>query len=101
MILRAWQTGIDEARASEYDAFARERSLPMFHRQDGLLGVLLVAPEAGRRVVLTVWEDAAAVERLEVSADYGRTVQAVLDAGFLRAPQRVDVFELPGLRAGP
>lgn len=94
MLLRAWQTGIDESRAAEYDAFASERSLPMFHRHDGLLGVLLLAPAPGRRVVLTVWRDAAAVRALEESEDYRATVDAIVGAGFLRPPQTVTVFEL-------
>ena len=96
MLLRAWQTGIDEARAGEYDAFASERSLPMFHRHEGLLGVLLLAPEPGRRVVVTAWRDEAAVSALEASPDYQSTVEAIVAAGFLRPPQAVTVFELPG-----
>ncbi len=98
MILRAWQTQIDEARAAEYDAFARDRSLPMFERHAGLLGVLFIAPAPGERVVLTVWRDAAAVRALETSADYQRTVQAIEAEGFLLPPQRVDAFEVPDPR---
>lgn len=94
MILRAWETGIDESRAAEYDRFASERSLPMFHRHEGLLGVLLLSPQEGRRVVLTVWRDAADVRALEESADYRATVAAIEAAGFLRPPQAVTVFDL-------
>lgn len=94
MLVRAWQTGIDESRAAEYEAFAVERSLPMFRRHEGFLGVLLVAPAPGQRVVLTAWRDAEAAQALEESDDYRSTVDAIRREGFLLPPQRVSSFEL-------
>lgn len=94
MLLRAWQTGIVPERAGEYDDFASRRSRPMFERHDGLLGVLFLSPSPDRRVVLTVWRDAAAADALERSEDYLRTVAEIERTGFLRPPQSVERFEL-------
>jgi heme-degrading monooxygenase HmoA len=95
MIVRIWRTGLDEARAAEYTRFAQERSLPMFRRRPGCLGALLTRGEPGRTVV-TLWEDEAAVARLEGDVEYRGTVEAILAAGFLRPPQRVEVLEVEG-----
>ncbi|GAA1576841.1 hypothetical protein GCM10009789_32980 [Kribbella sancticallisti] len=91
MIARIWRTGLDESRAAEYDAFAVERSLPMFRRQDGIRAAFLVRPETGRAVI-TFWRDMAAVDALARSEDYLQTVEAILAAGFLRPPQTVELL---------
>lgn len=92
-VVRIWRTGIDESRAAEYEKFAAERSLPMFKRQPGLLGLLL-SGSAGERIVITIWRDEQAVDVLATSAEYGATVGAILQAGFLRPPQTVEVSSL-------
>jgi heme-degrading monooxygenase HmoA len=99
VIVRTWQTGLDEARAAEYDRFAAERSLPMLRAHDGLLGVLLLTPQPERRVVVTVWRDAVAAQALDVSPLYRETVRAIEAAGFLRPPQRIDVVEVQDVPA--
>ncbi|PJJ71377.1 heme-degrading monooxygenase HmoA [Diaminobutyricimonas aerilata] len=93
MIARIWRTGLDESRADEYTAFATERSLPMFRRQPGFRG-LVFARAAEGRVVITFWDDAESVARLDASSDYRETVAAIGAAGFLREPQSVEVFEV-------
>ncbi|WP_232668566.1 hypothetical protein [Pseudonocardia sp. TRM90224] len=91
MIARIWRTGLDEARTDEYERFVEERSLPMFRRQDGLVGVLFTRIDGGRAVI-TLWRDEQAVEALESAADYRETVAAIGAAGFLRAPQEVELL---------
>jgi len=95
VIVRIWSTGIDELRAAEYERFALERSLPMFRRRPGCLGALLVRGREGRAVI-TLWEDAAAVARLEHDPEYEATVEAILAAGFLRPPQLIEIMEVGG-----
>src|SRR5215207_4696754 len=56
MIVRIWRTGLDESRADEYERFARERSLPMFQKQPGCVGVFFTRTEQGRAVI-TLWEN--------------------------------------------
>lgn len=95
MIARIWRTGLDESRTDEYDRFATERSLPMFRRQPGLLGVLLTRTGDGRAVI-TFWADRAAADALESAPDYRDTVAAISATGFLRPPQSVELLEVDG-----
>jgi heme-degrading monooxygenase HmoA len=91
MIARIWRTGLDEGRAAEYDAFAAERSLPMFRLQPGIRAVFFVRTATGRAVI-TVWRDLSAAEALAESAEYLETVDAILATGFLRPPQSVELL---------
>jgi heme-degrading monooxygenase HmoA len=93
LVARIWRTGLDRARAAEYDEFARTRSLPMFERHEGFLGVLF-ATAGDDRVVITLWRDREAVVALEHSSEYRATARAIQEAGFLRPPQRVDVLDV-------
>jgi heme-degrading monooxygenase HmoA len=73
VIVRIWRTRVAPDREEEYERFTQEHSLPMFHQQKGLLGVLLLhGPED--RAALTMWESMAAVEALESSPTYAKTV---------------------------
>lgn len=94
MILRIWSTGIDEARADEYEDFAAQRSRPMFEAQPGFRGMVLARAE-DRRLVLTMWQDRSAADALAASPAYLDTVAAIGSAGFLRPPQAVELFEVP------
>jgi heme-degrading monooxygenase HmoA len=96
MVARIWRTGVKPDRFEEYERFARERSLPMFREQHGFVGVLFMREKADRAAVLTLWEDAKAVEELEASPLYRQTVEAILDSGFLAMEQSVEVFEVHG-----
>jgi hypothetical protein len=93
VIVRIWRTELDDARADEYESFARQRSLPMFQRRQGCLGVLFTRAQSGRAVV-SLWTDRA--DRLESDPEYQATVEAILASGFLRAPQIVETFEASG-----
>jgi heme-degrading monooxygenase HmoA len=58
--------------------------------------VLFMREKADRAAVLTLWEDAKAVEELEASPLYRQTVEAILDSGFLAMEQSVEAFEVHG-----
>ena len=96
MVARIWRTRVKPERFEEYERFARERSLPMFREQGGFIGVLFMHEKAGRAAVLTFWADEKAVEELEASPLYRKTVEVILGSGFLAAEQSVEVFEVPG-----
>ena len=102
MIVRIWRTRVDPEREEEYERFTQEHSLPMFHQQRGLLGVLLLhGPEEW--AALTMWESMAAVEALESSPTYAKTVHRLEGSGLLTGEQSVEVFEVHGgfLRGDP
>ena len=96
MVARIWRTGVKPERLEEYERFARERSLPMFHEQRGFIGVLFMREEADRAAVLTLWEDEKAVEELEASSLYRQTLEVILGSGLLAREQSVEVFEVHG-----
>jgi heme-degrading monooxygenase HmoA len=95
MIVRTWRTQIDEARASEYERFASEVSLPMFRAHHGFRG-LLFGRDSSDCVVITLWEDHAAVDALEASPRYRDTVARISETGFLAGRSLTERFELHG-----
>jgi heme-degrading monooxygenase HmoA len=92
VIVRIWRTEVQDGRLSEYREFARHRSLPMFRQQPGFRGVVLAAGPK-EHVVITFWDTAADVARLDSSPSYHDTADALLASGILRGTQRVEVFE--------
>jgi hypothetical protein len=95
-VVRLWRTGIDPARADEYDHFAQSRSLPMFRTQPGFVAVLLCS-RAAERTVITLWQCWDAVNALDHSATYQATVNEIEAAGFLRGDRSVETFDLDGI----
>ena len=95
MILRLWVTGLDPARATEYDEFANSRSLAMFKALDGCLGVIFVRSDEWG-YVLSLWRDTASIEALEDSELYHGTVKGILTMGFLEEPQTTELVNLTG-----
>jgi hypothetical protein len=91
MLVRIWRTGVERERVGEYERFARERSLPMFRRRAGCLGVLFSRADDSFAVV-TFWEDADAIRRLDVDPDYAETVEAIVATGFLTGRQTIEVL---------
>ena len=81
------------ARATEYEAFAREISLPMFRQQPGFLGVAMYR-RGEECVVLTLWQDAASVAALARSDAFTRTVSEILAAGFLQGEQTLETYNV-------
>jgi heme-degrading monooxygenase HmoA len=96
VIVRIWRTGIDPARAAEYDRFAGERSLAMFRAQRGFRGVLFTTAADDRRAVISFWEDETAVERLDQSETYRDAAGALGSTGILRGEQTVEVLRVSG-----
>ena len=96
MIVRIWRTGIDPARAADYDRFAEARSLPMFRAQPGFRGVLFTTAADGGRAVISFWEDDRAVELLDRSETYRETASALGSSGILRGDQMVEVLDVTG-----
>ena len=86
MIARTWRTRIDMARLEEWDRFVRERSTPMFRRQDGMLAVFH-ARDGDEWLTITIWRDASAVAALDTSPSYSATAADLLATGMvLRDP---------------
>ena len=96
MVARIWRTGVKPERFEEYDWFARGRSLPMFRKQRGFIGVLFMREEEDQAAVITLWEDEKAVEELEASPLYRQTVEVILGSGLLAKEQSVEIFEVHG-----
>jgi heme-degrading monooxygenase HmoA len=96
LLLRIWTTRYDPARRAELEAFAHTVSLPMFHRQQGLHGVLFAA-NGDHFATVTFWESQEAIRKLEQeSADYADAVRRITLTGFLVGEQRVEVLEVVG-----
>jgi heme-degrading monooxygenase HmoA len=92
MIVRIWRTEIERARMSEYEQFAQERSLPMFHQQQGFLAVLFLGTQKDR-AVLSLWKDLSCVEALAQSSTYQETAAQLNATGLLVGQTSVEVFE--------
>jgi heme-degrading monooxygenase HmoA len=94
-IIRVWRTRIDQRRADEYERFADDESLPMFHAHDGFIGVVF-GEAKDERVVITLWSDAEAVAALESSMAYRDTVARIEATGFILGPSSVEQFMVQG-----
>lgn len=92
MIARMWTARIDAARAAEYETFARDVSLPMFRRQLGFRGAIMLRRGANC-VVITMWQDAGSVAALDASETYAETVERIIRQGFLKGRQSVEIFD--------
>lgn len=95
MIIRIWRTEIERAQMAKYEQFAQERSLPMFHQQQGFLGVLFLGMQKDR-AVLTIWRDLPAVEALAHSSTYQETAAQLNATGLLIGQTSLEVFEAQG-----
>ena len=96
MIVRVWRAKISPGRVEEYRRFERERCLPMFRRQPGLLAVLFLREAGDRAASVTVWEDGGAVEALESSPSYRGTARELAGSGLLAGERSVETFEVAG-----
>jgi heme-degrading monooxygenase HmoA len=92
-IARFWRTWIEEDRLDEYEAFARDVSLPTFREQDGFEGVIM-SRSGNSCMVLTLWRDLASVEQLKHSESYAAAVKAIEAQGFLCGHQAVETSEV-------
>lgn len=93
--MRIWRTLVDEGRTAEYERFAAEHSLPMFAAQPGFRG-LLFGRDGNRCTVVTLWQDEAAADALEVAPAYRETVARITATGFLEGGSTVDRLTVHG-----
>jgi heme-degrading monooxygenase HmoA len=96
VILRIWRAKLNPARLEAYRRFERERSLPMFRKQPGLLGVLFLREAEDRAAEITLWEDRGTVEALASSPSYRRAIRELAESGLLVREQSVEIFEVAG-----
>lgn len=90
MISRTWTTGVDPNRAHEYEAFARDISLPMFQSHPECCGVIMERHDARCRVT-TFWTSREGMTDFEASERYRDTVARIVATGFLNGEQSVIV----------
>lgn len=93
MIARIWTARIDEAQACAYETFARTKSLAMFQRQPGYRGVFMLRQD-GTCIVMSLWQDGAAIAALARSETYARTVAEIAGSGFLLEGQTLGTFDI-------
>jgi heme-degrading monooxygenase HmoA len=96
VILRVWRAKLNPARLEEYRRFERERSLPIYRKQPGLLGVLFLREAEDRAAEITLWEDRGTLEALASSPSYRRAVRELAESGLLVREQSVEIFEVAG-----
>ena len=92
-VARLWIASIDDARAEDYERFAREVSLPMFRRQPGFEGALMFR-SGGDCAVLTLWGSDAEANALLESPLYQGTVAEIQNLGLLTGSQNVELFDV-------
>ena len=95
MLARVWKTAVDPQSVVEYERFARDESLPMFESQPGFRGALLLR-DGDQCVVVTLWEDQAAIDALRDSATYQAAVEKIEATGFLRGTPTLEIFQVHG-----
>ena len=93
MIGRIWRTQVLSDRADEYEAFARDISLPMFRQQQGFEGVLMLRRDE-ECLVISLWHSEDDLAVLSGSASYNDTVAQIVARGFLFGEQTVDLFNV-------
>jgi heme-degrading monooxygenase HmoA len=95
LIARIWRATIHQGRISDYERFAKDESLPMFHQQVGFLGVLFTRRQ-NRCAVLSFWADQHAIRALSESATYKATVARLEASGILRGDTHVEAWRVHG-----
>jgi len=92
MIGRIWHTRVQAARAHEYEEFARTKSLPMFRKQQGFCGTLMLR-RGEECQVISLWRSMEDIAVLDRSESYKETVAEILSRGFLHGEQTTEVYE--------
>ena len=95
ILVRIWRAKIHPERISALENFAHAYSLPMFQAQVGCLGVLFTR-NGSRCVTISIWENAAAIERLQSSRTYQEIVRQLEATGILEGEQSVESFQAFG-----
>lgn len=92
VIIRTWRARLTHDGADAYDAFARQRSRPMFIAAPGCLGFAFGRESATERSVVTVWSSASALADFEASAVYREVAGDMAAAPFIAEVGAVTVL---------
>lgn len=95
MIVRLWRTVVQPSRMAEYEENEQHRSIPMFKRQEGCLGVLFLCSDE-ECFALSFWRDMASVEKLKTSKSYLEASAFYSNSGMLVGEPSLRVFEVKG-----
>jgi heme-degrading monooxygenase HmoA len=96
VILRIWRATLNPAGLETYRRFERERFLPTYRKQPGLLGVLFLREAEDRAASLTVWEDWGVLEALTSSPSYRETTHELAESAFLAGDHSAEALEVEG-----
>jgi len=99
-LARTWRAQILADHLDDYMTFLEDRSFPMFRSLPGCLGVVFLRDGLAVTVV-SVWEDAAAVDALETNQLYNETVEELGRREILESPDPVMVHGCDGFIARP
>jgi hypothetical protein len=95
MVARLWMVAVEPGRLEEYRAFTRERFLPAYHAQTGLVAVFFVERE-GACGTLSLWTDRTAIEGFYSSAGYQALAKQLLASGLLVGEASLQTFDVRG-----
>jgi len=94
--LRIWRATLNPVGLEAYRRFERERFLPTYRKQPGLLGVLFLREAEDRAASLTVWEDWGVLEALRSSPSYRKITHELAESALLARDHSVEVLEVEG-----
>jgi heme-degrading monooxygenase HmoA len=92
MIVRLWEAEVQPSDMQQYGEWEKTRSLPMFEKLPGCLGVLFLR-SANSCFALSFWKDMESVDALESNQLYKATSAAYEQSGMLRGSPTLTVFE--------
>jgi hypothetical protein len=91
MIVRVWEAVVIAGKENAFAQFAREKSLPMFEKQQGLLGVFITL-DGNLSKVFTIWSHSRFIKVMESSALYLQTVDEIMKLSLLEKEQKIYLF---------
>lgn len=100
MLVRIWRTSFDVNRKDTLVDYANKTSLPVLSSRPGNRGVVFYS-DGGQWTTLTIWENQAAIDRLDDDPEYSRIVDGILALGVLGDDQETTVFAYEGGAIGP
>ena len=90
-IARIWKSAVLPGRVEDYERFTRDVSLPMFSKQQGFQGVLMLRSD-DECFVITLWSDMHDVDALWRSESYQAVLQRLLNSGFVAGEASVKLY---------
>jgi hypothetical protein len=95
MVARLWMASVDPGRLEDYRAFTRERLLPAYRGQPGLVAVFLVERQ-GVCGTLSFWKERTGIEDFYSSAGYQALAKQLLSSGLLAGEASLQTLEVEG-----